>query len=393
MVNTEGMTEAYFDCRRRKRKSASAIEFEMNYEHNICELVRLINSREYEPMTSVCFVVTRPRLREVFAANFRDRVVHHYVALRLIPLFEEVFSPRTFNCREGKGQLYGVQQLKNDIADCSNNYTTDCYIMKLDIQGFFMSIDKAMLSRMVDEFILEKYNEDDKDDVRYICRTIIMHEPQNNCERHSMDWLFEQLARNKSLFTNGKGKGIAIGNLFSQIFANFLLSVLDWYLEKLGIKYHGRYVDDFYCIHKDKSVLLGAVPKIRALLESLKLTLHPKKFYIQHYSKGVDFTGAIVKPGRVYANNRVVNNFDFAVARLNAAKSLSQIEKAISSINSYLGLLRQYNEYGTRIRILSKLSSDVFKYVYIQGHFESVKLKREYKLRTNTIKRLRNADY
>ena len=393
MVHTDDMTEAYFNCRKRKRNTASAIEFEMNYERNICELVKSINSRVYEPVTSICFVVTRPRLREVFAANFRDRVIHHYVAMRLIPLLEETFSPTTFNCREGKGQLYGVKRLCDDIIQCSENYTKDCYIMKLDIQGFFMSIDKILLCEIIDKFVLEKYNGEDKKDVRYLCKVLIMHEPQLNCERHSKDEMFNELPSNKSLFTNGKGKGIAIGNLFSQIFANYLLNSLDWYLEGLGIKFHGRYVDDFYCIHENKQLLLNAVPKIRNLLKELKLTLHPKKFYIQHYTKGVEFTGAIVKPHRIYANNRVVNNFMFAVMKLNNAKNAEQATKLVSSINSYLGILRQYNEYATRRRVLSKLNSNAFKYIYIQGHFEVVKLKDKYKLRVNTIKRLKNGDY
>ena len=265
--------------------------------------------------------------------------------------------------------------------------------MKLDIQGFFMSIDKILLCEIIDKFVLEKYNGEDKEDVRYLCKVLIMHEPQLDCERHSKDEMFNELPSNKSLFTNGKGKGIAIGNLFSQIFANYLLNSLDWYLEGLGIKFHGRYVDDFYCIHENKQLLLDAVPKIRNLLKELKLTLHPKKFYIQHYTKGIEFTGAIVKPHRIYANNRVVNSFMFAVMKLNNAKNAEQATKLVSSINSYLGILRQYNEYATRRRILSKLNSNAFKYIYIQGHFEVVKLKDKYKLRVNTIKRLKNGDY
>jgi len=136
MVTTAGMLEAYFDCRHRKRKTASAIMYEVDYESKLIALRDRINDRTYQPGKSICFVVTRPRYREVFAAAFEDRIVHHWVALRLEPLFEQVFSPRTFNCRKGKGQLYGVKMLYNDIVICSQNYTRDCYIMKLDLQGF-----------------------------------------------------------------------------------------------------------------------------------------------------------------------------------------------------------------------------------------------------------------
>lgn len=83
-----------------------------------------------------------PKIQRGICSILEDRIVHHYIALRLMPLFEEIFSERTFNCRKGKGQLYGINTLKEDIRQCSNNYTVDCHIMKLDLKGFFMSIDK-----------------------------------------------------------------------------------------------------------------------------------------------------------------------------------------------------------------------------------------------------------
>ena len=393
MVTTEGMLEAYYDCRRSKRRTASAIVYEMNYESNLIALRDRINTRTYQPGKSICFVVTRPRYREVFAASFEDRVVHHYIALRLEPLFELVFSPRTFNCRKGKGQLYGVKMLEADIKEASNNYTTDCYIMKLDLQGFFMSIDKSMLARMIDKFIIKYYKGDDIDDLRDLCQVVVLHCPEKNCERHSPREMWGHLPANKSLFTNGEGKGVAIGNLFAQLFANFLLNELDWYIEELGIKYHGRYVDDFYCIHKDKQVLLSAVPKIRAKLAELGLSLNPKKFYFQHYTKGVEFTGAVVKPYRTYCCNRVLTNFIAAVRKLNRSKNIDDVTHAVCSINSYLGLLRQSNEYAQRLKILKMIEPRAYKWIYIKGHYEVLCIKNQYKRNYMTQKRIRDGDY
>jgi len=393
MVTTDGMLEAYYDCRRRKRRTASAIVYEMNYESNLIALRDRINTRTYQPGKSICFVVTRPRYREVFAASFEDRIVHHYIGLRLEPLFELVFSPRTFNCRKGKGQLYGVKMLQNDIREASNNYTTDCYIMKLDLQGFFMSIDKSMLARMIDKFIVKYYQGSDIDDLRYLCQIVVLHCPEQNCERHSPREMWEHLPANKSLFTNGEGKGVAIGNLFAQLFANFLLNILDWYIEELGIKYHGRYVDDFYCIHADKKVLLSAVPKIRVKLAELGLSLNPKKFYFQHYTKGVEFTGAVVKPYRTYCCNRVLTNFIAAVRKLNRARNIDEVNHAVCSINSYLGLLRQSNEYGKRCEILGMIAPRIYKWIYIKGHYEVVAIKNKYKQNCITQKRIRDGDY
>ena len=393
MVTTAGLLEAYYDCRRNKRKTASALVYEMDYESKLIALRDRINTRTYAPGKSICFVVTRPRYREVFAASFEDRIVHHYIALRLEPLFEQAFCPYTYNCRKGKGQLYGTNMLRQQIIECSDNYTTDCYIMKLDLRGFFMSIDKCILADLIDRFVEEKYTGEDKDDLRWLCRIVILHEPEKNCERHSPASYWNYLPANKSLFTNGEGKGVAIGNLFAQLFANFLLNSLDWLVEELGLTYHGRYVDDFYMIHRDKMVLLNAVPRIREKLSELGLELNERKFYFQHYTKGVEFTGSILKPNRVYTCNRTITNFVAAVRRLNAAKDLRQAEHAVNSINSYLGLLRHNNEYNTRKRVLMMIESQAYEYVYIKKNYRILALKNKYKKRVQTYKRIRDGDY
>ncbi len=393
MVTTADMLDAYFDCRRSKRRTASAITYEMDYESKLIALRDRINARTYQPGKSICFVVTRPRYREVFAASFEDRIIHHYIALRLEPLFEQVFSPRTFNCRKGKGQLYGMKILQSDIKECSINYTEDCYIIKLDLKGFFMSINKAMLAVMIDKFIVEYYKGEDIEDLRYLCRVVILHCPETDCERHSPIEYWLHIADNKSLFTNGEGKGVAIGNLFAQLFANFLLNILDWYLEELGIMYHGRYVDDFYGIHKDKNVLLSAVPKIRAKLAEYGLRLNEKKFYFQHYTKGVEFTGMVVKPYRTYCCNRTLTNFIAVIRKLNRAKNIDEIMRAVCSANSYLGILHHTNEYAKRCKILHMIEPKLYKYIYIKGHYEVIAIKRRYKKSYILQKRIRDGDY
>lgn len=368
--------------------------YEIDYGSKLVALRDRINSRTYQPGKSICFVVTRPRYREVFAATFEDRIVHHWIALRLEPLFEQVFSPRTFNCRKGKGQLYGVTMLYNDIKECSRNYTRDCYVAKLDLQGFFMSINKAMLADMIDAFVAEYYKGDDVEDVRYLCRVVILHSPEKHCERHSPLHYWNYLPANKSLFTNGERLGVAIGNLFAQHFANSLLNILDWYLlNDLGFIYVGRYVDDFYILDENKQKILAAVPKIRELLAKYGLTLHPHKFYIQHYTKGVAFTGNVVKKQRIYVCNRTLKNFVMAVHRLNRAETIEQVEHAVNSLNSYLGFMRHANEYAKRRKILKMIEPQAFKWVYIRGHFEVVVIKKKYRKRTLTLQRIRDGTY
>ena len=380
MIDFETILEAYLDCRKRKRSTVGATEFELNYVHNLVELMNEVNSRQYRIGKSICFVVRYPRYREVFAGEFRDRIIHHYIALRLEPLFEQIFCDRTYNCRKGKGQLAGVTQLAEDIRDESENYTKDAYVMKVDLKGFFMSIIKSKLARMVDDFIVEYYKGDDEEDLRWICNLVVMHRPELNCERRSPLWMWNFIPKEKSLFTNGEDRGIAIGNLFAQLFANFLLNTIDWKIDAVCVR-HNRYVDDISFVSKDKKKLLSIIPMLRIELGKLGLRLNEKKFYLQHYSKGVQFTGAVIKPDRIYVANHTINSFAFAVERLGKAAEMGMIDdinKNIASVNSYLCIMSHYNEYTTKRRIMAKLPPKFYEYCYIEGHFDVVKLKYKY---------------
>ena len=380
MIDFETILEAYLDCRKRKRSTVGATEFELDYVHNLVELMNEVNSRQYKIGKSICFVVRYPRYREVFAGEFRDRVIHHYIALRLEPLFEQIFCDRTYNCRKGKGQLAGVTQLAKDIREESENYTKDAYVMKVDLNGFFMSIIKSKLAKMVDDFIVEHYEGDDKEDLRWLCNLVVMHRPELNCERRSPLWMWNFIPKEKSLFTNGEDRGIAIGNLFAQLFANFLLNTIDWKIDAVCVR-HNRYVDDISFVSKDKERLLSIVPMLRTELGKLGLRLNEKKFYLQHYSKGVQFTGAVIKPDRIYVANHTINSFAFSVESLGKAAEMGMIDdikKNIASVNSYLGIMTHYNEYATKRRIMAKLPPKFYEYCYVEGHFDVVKLKYKY---------------
>lgn len=381
MVTDEDMFEAYYLCLKHKGSSPSTINYMLDHREDLIRLADEINSRTYYPTTSIAFVVTRPKYREVFAANFRDRVVHHLIAMRVEPLLEEIFSDRTFNCRKKKGVLYGIEMLKEDIRRCSENYTRSCYLMRLDLKNFFMSIDKKLLDAMLYDFITSYYFGHDKEDILWLTHVIVMHRPELDCERRSAPQKWDHLPPNKSLFTNGDGLGLPIGNLPIQLFANFLLNLLDWNLEReLGFPFHGRYVDDFYVIDRSKRKLLRSVPRIRHMLqERCHVELHPDKFYIQHYSKGIKFTGSVVKFGRVYPAKRTVGNFMTAIYKLNKAKDVEEIRDCIQSVNSYLGILRHTDSYAIRRRVLGMIDERLWQYVYIKGHFEILCLKEKHK--------------
>jgi len=137
--------EAYFNCRSNKRRTDNALAFEVDYENNLIKLLKEINSGLYNPGKSIAFVVIKPVKREIFAANFRDRIVHHLIINKLNPLFEKEFIHDSFACRVGKGTHYGIRRVDHFIRTCSQNYTKDCFILKLDIKAFFMSINRGLL--------------------------------------------------------------------------------------------------------------------------------------------------------------------------------------------------------------------------------------------------------
>lgn len=357
--------DAYFQCRRHKRNTDNARIFEMNYENKLIQLWYEVNTRSYEIGKSICFLVTRPKLREVFAADFRDRIIHHIIMMRLEPLFEDIFIDDTYNCRKEKGTLYGINRLYDKVREASNNYTKTCYIGKFDIKGFFMSIHKPTLWIKLRQFINEKYQGNDKDILLYIVKKVLFHHPEKDCTINTPFSEWSRLPKNKSLFTCGNDRGLAIGNLTSQCFGNFYMHFFDDFM-KSHFKYYGRYVDDFYVIADTREEILNFVPKIRKFLKKeLKINLHPDKIYIQNYKHGVKFTGAVVKGKQKYIGNQTVSGIYNKIKMYNDNISNLQTEKFISVLNSYFGFFKHYYSYNIKIKLIKMINIEWFKYFTI----------------------------
>jgi len=107
---TEELFTAYFDCRKNKRNTQNALRFEKHLEKNVFQLIDEIYQGKYQLGSSIAFIVNKPVKREIFAADFRDRVVHHWLINKLNPLFEHLFIQDSYACRVGKGTHYGVQR-------------------------------------------------------------------------------------------------------------------------------------------------------------------------------------------------------------------------------------------------------------------------------------------
>lgn len=354
MFKLEDIYRAYYDCRKNKRGTASCIEFEVNFIENCNKLHKELNNRAYKVSKSIAFIVEKPRKREIFAANFRDRVLHHLISIKINPLIEEELIDRTYNNRKGKGSSACVNQLREDIKEVSENYTRDCWILKMDMKGFFMSLSKDLMVEMTTQFIEERYEGEDKEGLKWLIEIILRDSPENNCILKSHKYMWDGLDKSKSLFTVPDDLGVPIGNLISQLLANFYLNDFDHYVpERLGFKHYGRYVDDFYVVSRQRSRLLKSIPLMRDKLKEVGVTLHPDKFYFQHYSKGVEMLGAIVKPHRSYIHNRTINNA-FEKVKFMTVRKRNATEKDVAVINSYLGLMGQHSTHRLRKRLVQK---------------------------------------
>jgi len=357
--------QAYYDARCNKRNTISQLEFELDFEHELFQLHEELSAWTYEIWPSICFIISDPVKREVFASSFRDRVVHHLVYNYIYDFFDRRFIHDSYSCRLEKWTHYGIKRLDHFIRSCSQNYTRDCYILKLDIQWFFMNINKEILKQKITEKLtaFECLSVDKQRLLRLIYQIIDHDSTKDYIFRWNIsdyDWL----PKEKSLFHTWANKWLPIWNLTSQLFANIYLDDFDKFMKyKLWLKYYGRYVDDFFIIHEDKEHLKSLLHQIRQYLtDKLQLTLHPNKIYLQHYSRWVKFLGVYLKPRRTYIHRRTLWNFKKKIRGLSFMWDKKQ---ELNIVNSYLGILRHGRNFTIRKNVLNTLSDFSFDEYFI----------------------------
>jgi hypothetical protein len=165
--------------------------------------------------------------------------------------------------------------------------------------------------------------------------------------------LFESVPRHKSLLHAPPGKGLPIGNLTSQFFANLYMDGLDQYVKHvLKARHYGRYVDDMVLVHEDPDVLNTWYGQMDAFLKvRLALDLHPNKKHLNLADRGIDFTGFVIKPGRVYLRRTSLSRCQQKIRtweRNGSPVDAESLKDISQSLNSYLGMLRQVNGYNAR---------------------------------------------
>ena len=352
LFSLDNIHRQYIACRRNKRNTANALRFEAAQEMNLLALRDELVSRSYEPGRSVCFFVRRPKLREIFAADFRDRVVHHVLVRHLETIWEPVFIHDSYACRAGRGVHAAVARLQQFMRAATANGTRSAYTLQLDIRNYFMRIDQPCLFAMLDARL--NPNRIDDAEARWLADKLVFHDCTRAPVLKGDPRLVDLLPPHKTLFRAPPGKGLPIGNLNSQFFANVYLNALDQFVKHtLKCRWYLRYCDDFVLVARNAAQLQEWHSQIALFLaERLQLELNPARERLRPVADGVDFLGYIVRPYYLLVRRRVVGHLREALARSESAL-VSQHAKATlyrfdaerldvlqASLASYLGHLR-----------------------------------------------------
>ena len=323
------LVQAYLDCRKNKRNSSSCLAFESHLERNLCDLFDELTSGTYRPGKSICFVITRPKHREVWAAEFRDRVVHHLLYNHIAPRFIAGFVAGSSACIPGRGTLYAAQRLEHGIRSITQNWSQPAFYLKMDLANFFVAIDKHVLFTQIAAKVHEPFWLE-------LARIILFHDPRDNVEVRGSRSLLAKVPPHKSLFNAPADTGLPIGNLSSQFFANVHLNLLDQFcVHQLKARHYVRYVDDFILLDASAKRLNADLERIAQFLpERLGAHLNPAKTILQPVDRGVDFVGHVIKPWRRTTRKRTLKS---AISRIRTMPDDDVFETG----NSYLGLLRQ----------------------------------------------------
>ncbi|MDT4806989.1 group II intron reverse transcriptase/maturase [compost metagenome] len=334
--------QAYHDCRRNKRGSASALAFEFNLERNIMQLHTALNDGSYRPGPSICFVVTHPKAREVWAADFPDRIVHHMLYNHVGQRIERTFIADSCACIEGRGTLYAAERLEHKVRSITRNWKRQARYIKMDLANFFVSLDKRVLEQQLIARIPEP-------NWQALALQILWHDPRENYELRSPRRLLNRVPQHKRLTAQPAHLGLPIGNLSSQFFANIYLDALDQFVKhKLRAKHYIRYVDDFVLLHESAEQLTAWQRQIEAFLaDHLHARLNPSKTVAQPIERGIDFVGQVILPHRRVTRRRTVDN---ALRRVATTPQAQLRETA----NSYFGQLRLATHSQTDRRHLTK---------------------------------------
>lgn len=336
------LTIAYKNAIKQKRFQKSILSFEKNLGSNLLRVQKQLRNKTYRHGSYNFFTIYEPKKREISAAPFKDRIVHHAVYQILEPIYDNNFIYDSYACRKGKGTHAAVKRLKKFLQSHYDK-TDQTYALKCDVSKCFPSINHQILIKILQKTIKEQK-------LMWLLEEII--------SSYESDDRYNHLFASDSHFIQDRPRGIPIGNLTSQLFMNVYLNELDQFMKhNLRAQYYLRYVDDFIILHSSKPYLHQLTEKIRNFLsDELFLTLHPKKVRVFPVEQGVDFLGYVVFKNHIRLRSTNVKKFKKRLKKFKKQFRLGQIskDKIKASITSWLAHAQQADTYNLRKSIFGQ---------------------------------------
>lgn len=332
LYNFEDLLKAYRRVRLGKREKNSTVLYDTYLERNLHNLSYILKSHTYKPFPYTYFVITDPKRRHIAAPHFQDRIVHRALINIIEPELDKQFIYDSFACRKGKGTHFGLRRVKKFLMAARTKYgkNTPLYILKCDIEKYFASVSWDILLSILRKKVSDPY-------LLTLFETIITNHKVYKV-RGTLQVLPEEVVRVEAR------RGMPIGNLTSQLFANLYLNELDQYVKHtLKVRWYGRYMDDFLIISPDKQHLKEVRNSIRIFLrDHLSLSLHPKKVSIQNVDHGVCFVGYRIFYDHVLVKGKTLRRFHrrFKKRMKKALTSKTENEKSQFMEESFLGHLK-----------------------------------------------------
>ena len=357
----EELYEAYMMCLKNKKRKNGTYSF---VNEKICEnlinLLEELNSYTYIPRPSNCYVITEPALREIYAAQFKDRIVQHFYLNEIEDILESKFVDGCCSCRKNKGTDYALRLLKNYLIKTSKNWKKECYFLKIDLSGYFMSIDRKQISNKFENLILQEYKGKHKKLLLYLTSVIFENNPTLNCKYKCNENLRIKVPERRKMDPNSE-YGMAIGNLTAQAASNLNLNDFDNFIvNELGLKNYVRYVDDIVIVSDNKEILIKRLPKIIKKLELTHQKISKKKTKIDTAYHGIHFLGKVSYPyGYQKPSKQVI------IKTCTKAKKIEyeDRENLIAKVNSQIGTLKKNNSRKLIINYANLLPDEVKKII------------------------------
>jgi len=341
LISLDNIFQAWEEFKKGKRSKPDVMLFERNIEDNLFNLHQKLTKRTYRHGQYTEFYVNDPKRRHIHKAKVADRIVHHALYKYLYNLFDKTFLYDSYSCRLDKGTHKSVKRLEKFTREVSKNYTQDCWSLKLDIRKFFASVNHKILMSLISKKVKDK-------DILWLISNVLNSFSAN---RGSANRGSTPMDKDEAIGVEPL-KGIPLGNLTSQIFANIYLNELDQFVKHmLKVKYYLRYADDFLILESNKNQLFDYIDKLRSFLESrLKLELHPKKIILRKLIWGIDFAGYIVLPHYILARTKTKKRI---------LKKFLKEEIGNQSMQSYLGYFSHAKSY--------KISQELENHFYLKA--------------------------